>query len=139
MERFPVWLGFEAVARLGQGVESAPDQAIDGHNRRGHQDSGSKKQIEVPAVGGLTDRGSKTYSCVRVAFEVEVLGYDARIPCAARCRHQACDQVGKDAWQDQLFPASEPFEPENRAALLQVRRDRDGASDDVKQDVSLRP
>ena len=69
---------------------------------------------------------------------MEVLGYDARIPCAARCRHQASNQAGKNAWQDQLFPALDPFEAENRAALLQVRRDRDSASDDVKQDVPLR-
>ena len=91
------------------------------------------------AVGSPADRGFEADGCVDVALEVEVLGYDARIPCAARCRHQARHQVGEDAWHDQLFPALDPFEPENRAALLQVRRDRDSASDDVKQDVPLRP
>ena len=131
--------GFEAVTRLGQCVEPAPYEAIDGHDCGSHQDGGSEEQIEVAAVGGLTDGGAEASGGVDVALEVEVLGYDARIPCAAGCRHQASHQVGKDAWQDQLFPALDPFEPENRAALLQVRRDRDCACDDVKQDVPLRP
>ena len=74
--------GFEAVPRLGQGVEPAPYESIDGHHRSGHQNGGKEEQVEVAVVGGLADCRSEAGRRVDVTFEVEVLGYDARIPCA---------------------------------------------------------
>lgn len=36
------FLGFQLEARRCQPVEPAPDQAIDGHHRRGHEDGGGE-------------------------------------------------------------------------------------------------
>src|SRR5215469_13311668 len=74
--------GFQAVTRFGQRVESPPYQTIGSHDSCSHQDSGGEEQIEVAGVGRLTDRGTKANRGVSVAFEVEVLGDDACIPCA---------------------------------------------------------
>lgn len=75
-------LGFQAVTGFGQRVKSAPYQTIDGHDGRGHQDGGGEEQVEVAVVGRLTDRRTEAHGGVSVAFEVKILGDDARIPCA---------------------------------------------------------
>lgn len=76
-------LCFEAVARLGQSVHSAPDEAVDGHDGGGHHDGSGKKKVEVPGIGGLADRRAKSNGGVGLAFEMEVFGYDAGIPRTA--------------------------------------------------------
>lgn len=106
-------LGFETVTRLGQGVHSAPDEAVDGHHGGGHHDGGGKKKLEVAGVGSLADGGSQSNGCVNVSLQLGVFRYDARIPGTARGCHETGDEIRKDSRQDQLLPACDSGEPEN--------------------------
>src|SRR5260370_41865122 len=84
-------LSLEPVARFGQRVESAPNEAIDGNHGSSHHHGGGQQQIEIALVGGLRDRRAQARRGVDVSLEIKVLGYDARVPSTPGRGHHAQD------------------------------------------------
>src|SRR5207245_11591105 len=72
------------------------------------------------------------------SLEVKILRNDAGVPRAARSRHQAGDEIGKDAGEDEMTPAIPGAESEDLRGFLQFRRDGHGAGNDIEEDVPLR-
>src|SRR5579862_4985009 len=90
-------LGFQAKAGFGEGVEAAPDEAIDGDDGRGHHHGGGEEEIEVAGVGGLRDGRAESGSRVDVAFEMKIYGDDACVPCSTGGCNESRNKVGEDA------------------------------------------
>src|SRR5579862_4456889 len=110
-------LSFKTKASLCQPIEPAPYEAIDRHNGGRHHHGGCEQQIEVPLIRCLGDGGSQSGGGVDLPLEVKILGHDAGVPSASRSRHQACDEIGKNSWQNQLPPALQSLQVKYLAAF----------------------
>ena len=51
--------GFEFEAGGGEGVQAAPEEAVDGDDHGGHDDGGGEEDAEIAGVGGGADDGAE--------------------------------------------------------------------------------
>ena len=63
---------------------------------------------------------------------------DAGVPGAARCGHQAGDEIRKNSRQEEITPAIPRAEAVDLRGLLEVRGNGHGPGDDVEEDIPLR-
>src|SRR5260370_17347923 len=76
-------LRFELEARGSEAVEAAPQQAIDEHHDRRHDESGSKKQIEAAGIAGAANSASQACSPNNPPLKMKIFGDDAGVPRSA--------------------------------------------------------
>src|SRR5437879_11646505 len=89
----------------GQAIETPPEQPVDEHDDGGHDERRSEQDVEAAGVAGAADGAAEAGGRNDSALEMKIFRDDAGVPGAARCGHQAGDQVRKNSRQDEITPA----------------------------------
>src|SRR6267143_693798 len=131
-------LSFQLEAGRGEAIEAAPQQAVDEHDDGGHDERRSQQHDEAAGVAGAADGAAEAGGRNDAALEMKIFRDDAGVPGAARCGHQAGDEIRKNSRQDEITPAIPRTEAVDLRGFLEVRGNGHGAGDDVEEDVPLR-
>src|SRR5216684_4477267 len=119
-------------------IQAAPEQPVDEHDDRGHDERRSQQHIEAARIAGAADGAAKTRRRNNPSLEMKIFRDDAGVPRSARCRHQARYEIRKYSRQDQVTPAIPGAEAVDLRRFLEVGRNGQRTGDDVEENVPLR-
>src|SRR6185437_1928396 len=121
----------------GQGVERAPQAAVQADDEDGHDRDPGDHPRRVALGGGVGDERAEALGLYGGLTPAGDLGHDRGVPRAARGGEGAGDVEGEDAGQGETSPPGPGGEAVDGGGLAQVAGQGAGPGDDVEQDVPL--